>query len=1069
VQISRGERLCLALYATPGGIQDPPVPSRYTLSGLCDVVGSDGRTRALDVLTDLEDLVDEGLVREETRSVTGIDEERRVFGLTDAGRRQASQLRRDLVDEPVTVRHDGSEATIRLGDVGEYLDAELPLVRALVDLEEQGLVDADQHRPGEQFVGRDRILGLFEKTAWQSTDGSAGLVLRGPTGVGKTAITRECARIARSTGGQVVTGRTPRAGGAAYAALRDVCAQLDGGSTPFESISPPTDRMDAEEYQSMRLSLFYDVYKHLEAAAEEQPTLVVLRDMQWARRGTLDLLSFLAPRIEDLPLTVLCTVNTVFQDETTTLLDRLDETVSEGTFVPVDVEPLARSELDPLVCWQLEVETVPGEFVDAIYEHTGGNPAFVTTLLDHLQETDRIDPDSGTFPTASEDLTLPEGARTVVESRLDRLDDDQRTVLEAAAVVGERAALPVLARMTSHSEAALRPIAEQIAGTALWEPSKTPTVPLSRTYEFQSPLVRQAVRQGIDEDRRRRLHERAAEAVRSVTLTPGRLSAAVAARHYEDADLPGRALGAYQDAGDRARENYAHDDAAEYYERALELATALDRSHVELDLLEALSRTQYCTGNAEGARAHLDQLLEQADDPERIQRAELSRWRMAKDCGDFESADEHARAGIEALSDPTKLSCRFWGKLGWTQLQRGEIDAAAEQFYREQEVAEQLADDECYGTVYYHRAELARARGDPEQAIELVERAIHYHELAGSARDAAKSHMLLGILHSDRAEIDEAEAAYEASLERIREIGDRVLEVYLDANRAKCPLDRGEWDEAVERHEKTLETARTLDQRRVTTRLLSNSSIIYAHRGQLSTARERATEALETAREIQEVTAIALAQCQLARIETLEGTLEAAKEEALQARELATDAAPGLAAEAEYHLGTTALAAEDPETALEHFRQSHTLATDCDSTEWRCRAAAGCATALARIDRPEDALERARAMVETANDLGDPEAMVRTHLALARSHAAADEIGEALTAIETALETVRDLDAPLLESRTLLEAGRLDRTRDPPRANRRLTRALDLVEPTGATLLEDRCRDALDALDRVQT
>jgi len=1069
VHVPRGERLRLALFVAEGRIDEPPVPARRTLSGLCDVVDGEGWTQPLDVLTDLEVLIEEGLVTQAVRPVEGIKEDRRVFGLTAAGRQQTAELYRDLVDEPVTVRHDGTEETIRLGRIDEYLDAELPLVRALTDLAEEGRVDADQHRPGEQFVGRERILGLFEKSVWQSVDGPAGLVLRGPTGVGKTAITKECAHLARTSGGQVVTGRTPRSGGAAYAAFRDICTQLDGQSTPFETISPPTDRMDAEAYRSMRLSLFYDVYKHLETAAEQQPTLVILRDLQWARRGTLDLLSFLASRIEQLPLSIVCTVNTVFQDETTTLLGQLDDPVTEETFVPVDVEPLDRPELDPLVCWHLETEDVPATFVDVLYEHTGGNPAFVTTLLDHLREPGQIDPESGTYPTDPEELTLPEGARAVVESQLDRLDDDQRTVLEAAAIVGERAALPVLAEMTEHSEAALRPIAEEIAGTALWEPSDTPTVPLSRTYEFRSPLVREAVRRKVGETRRRRLHEAAAKAVQSVTLTPGRLDAAVAARHYEDAELPERALEAYRDAGNRAQENYAHDDAADYYERALDLAIELGRSDAELDLLAALSRTQYCTGNAEPARAQLEELVDRAEDPERIQRAELSRWRMAKDAGDFETADGHARAGIEALSEPTTLSCRFWGKLGWTQLQRGEIEAAAEQFRRQQAVAEELGDDECYGIVYYHRAELARARGDPEQAIELAERAIHYHERAGSTRDAAKSHMLLGILHSDRTEIDAAEATYETSLERIREVGDRVLEVYLDANRAKCPLDRGEWDEALERHEEALETARTLAQRRVTTRLLSNSSIIYCHRGQLLTARKRATEALHTAHEIQEVTAIALAQCQLARIELLEGNRDGAREYAECARERATDVAPGLAAEAEYHLGTIALASDDLDAALEHYRESHGLAADCDSSEWRCRATAGCATVLARLGRPGDALEQGRAAVRTAQTLGDPEAIVRTHLALARSHAAADQYGDGVDAVETALETARDLDARLLECRALLEAGRFDGTGDDPRASRRLSRALDLVESTDATLLEHRCREALSTLDQVET
>jgi predicted ATPase len=1064
MEVSRGELLCLTLSAASGGIDRTPVPARYSLPGLCEVVGHEEGGGALAVLDELDSLVEAGLVERTVRSIEGTDTQRQVFALTGDGQAHANQLRRRLVDEPATIRHDGREETIRLGDVEEYLDRELPLVRALVELQSRGVVDTDRHRPGKQFVGRDRVLGLFEETVWQAGAETVGLLVRGPTGVGKTAITKECARIARSTGGRVLTGRTPQAGSATYAVFRDVCTQLEDESTPFERITPPTDRMDASAYQSMRLSLFYEVYEQLLEHAREEPLLLVLEELQWAGRGTLDLLAFLLEKIDTASLTILCTVNTEYQDERT-LLAQLDD-VSDATLLPVDVDSLARPELDPLVRWHLEVEHVPTDFVDAVYEHTGGTPAFVTTLLDHLRETDRLDPGTDSYPSTLNTLTLPESVREVVESRLDRLDGTEQGVLEAAAVVGYRAGLPVLAEMTDHSESALRPIAQAIAETAVWEPSDTPMVPLSRTYEFQNPLVRQAVLEGIEADRRRRLHEHAAESVLEVPLAPTQLSEAVAARHFEAAECLDRALEAYHEAGDQARTNYAHDDASQYYERAIELADTLDRPETELDLLAALSRSKYCTGDSETAREYIERLLERADDPDRIQRAELSRWRMAKDRGDFEQADEYARAGIAAFDTPTTLSCRFWGKLGWTQLQRGEIEAAAEQFDQQEDVAEELVDDECYGNVFYHRAELARARGDPEEAIELAQRAIRYQERAGSPRDAAKSHMLLGIVYMDQTRIDEAAAAYETSLEHIQAVGDRVLEVYLDANRANCPVHRGEWDEALSLYEDTLETARTLDQPRVTTRLLSNSSIVHCHRGDLETARARARDALETASEIEEVAAVALAQCQLARIERLEGDLDAARTAAEAAREQASSATPVRTAEAEYRLGSIALADDETDVAIEHFRESRQQATDCGATEWRCRADAGLASALLSAGRTADSLKTAEPAVETATELGDPESVVRTQLALARTRRARGDTEGATAAAETALGTAGELDATMLECLALLEASLIDGMRSDPRAHRRLERAIDRVDSTGARLLESRCQTVADRLDQ---
>jgi tetratricopeptide (TPR) repeat protein len=1060
MEVSRGELLCLALDATPAGIDRTPVPARHSLSGLRDVVTSEDEAEPLDVPGTLAELETDGLVERAVRPVEGQDEHQQVFGLTEAGRKHALELRRELVDEPVTVSHDGTLIELSLGDVGEYLESDVPMVQALVELDRTGVVDADRRRPGERFVGRDRIRSLFEEELRQSEDDPMGLILRGPSGVGKSTLTDECARTVRSSGGSVLVGTTPRSGSAPYAPFRSVFTTLVDGPTPFETITPPDEHMDAEEYQSMRLSLFYDLYKLLQDHARETPTLVVLRDLQWARRGTLDLLTFLITRLDEVPVTFLCTVNTEYQNEDDQLIDHLGEDhrpVTDDHLFPVDVEPLDRREIEPLVRWHLRADDVPAGFLDLIHEHTGGNPSYVGSLLDLLVETDVVDPGTHTYPDTADELTLPEDTRSVIESRLERLDDDQRELVEAVAIVGERVSLSVLARMTDREEAELRSVAREIVTTALWEPSEQVTVPLSRTYRFRTPLARQVVLDTLDARRRPTLHETAAEAILDVTLMSNRLNEAIAAEHFDQAARPERALSTYHDAGDRATSTYAHEEATEYYERALDLASALDRQDTRLEILESLSRVQYCMGDADAASEYLERLLSEAEDPERVQSAELARWRMAKDRGDFGQADEYARAGIEALDEPTRFTCRFWGKLGWTQLQRGNVEEAAEHFEKQEELANRLDDDVCYGNLYYNRAELAQSRGDLDEAKEVAKRSIIYHERSESHRDAAKSHMLLGNIYVNTDGASKSVEYFEKSLDHLEETGDRVLELYLDANRATRPYYRGEWDEALRRYREIIETARTLDQRRVLTVTLCNICIIHCYRGNLSNAKERANEAMQIGQKTDAAVNIGRAYNKLARIHILRRNLDTAIDLATKAQEHLAASVPTSAAEAECRLGDANIEKDDPKTALDWYRKSRDRAVECDSTEWFCRASAGCATALLRTDRVDRAGEQAKNAVEEAESLGDPAVFARARLSFARYLRVNGDLNKANSELTTALETARDINATVLACRILIEIGRLSRMKCNTLAQDWFRTAFEVAERSNVPLLEYRC------------
>src|SRR6266851_6718689 len=232
------------------------------------------------------------------------------------------------------------------------------------------------------------------------------VLIAGEAGAGKTALinafVRDARREARVLVGACDALATPRPLGP----LLDIAPRL--GALPRRLL----------ENGAPRHELFAAVLADLGAGGPAN--IVVLEDMHWADEATLDLLRYLARRIGDRRALLLVSYR---EDELAAghpLRVAIGDVATSAAIHRLEVPPLSAAAVAALAA-PLGVDA------GNLYRQTGGNAFFVTEVL------------------ASRVRGVPASVRDAVLARVARLSPAAHQALEAAAVIGVRVDLDLLA------------------------------------------------------------------------------------------------------------------------------------------------------------------------------------------------------------------------------------------------------------------------------------------------------------------------------------------------------------------------------------------------------------------------------------------------------------------------------------------------------------------------------------------------------------------------------------------------------------------------------------------------
>ena len=498
---------------------------------------------------------------------------------------------------------------------------------------------------GGVFVGREKEMDELRAGLEDALSGRGRLLmLVGEPGIGKTRTSEEFATYAALRNAQVLWGRCYEGEGApAYWPWVQVVRSFVHDRDPKELMSemgpgaadiaqvvsevgerlPGLSEPPSLEPEQARFRLFDSITTFLKNASNRQPIVLILDDLHWADKPSLLLLQFLARELRGARLMVLGTYRDVELRREHPLADTLGALAREGLSQRILLRGLSERDVARFI--EITAGIAPPEgLVEAVYRETEGNPFFVNEIVRLLVADGRLErPEE----VKSWSVTIPQGVREVVGRRLNHLSKECNGVLTIASVIGREFGLDALERVSDVAgDRLLEALEEAAAARVIAEMPRSVD-----HYSFTHALIRETLYEELSTARRVRLHRQIGEVLEEIYGADLEPHLPELAYHFSEGAQAGdvdKAIDYATRAGERATALLAYEEAAQHYERALqvlELKVSPDEAR-RCELLLALGDAQMKAGDRPGGKQTYERAMELArrlGDAERLAEAVL--------------------------------------------------------------------------------------------------------------------------------------------------------------------------------------------------------------------------------------------------------------------------------------------------------------------------------------------------------------------------------------------------------------------------------------------------------------
>lgn len=554
--------------------------------------------------------------------------------------------------------------------------------------------------------------------------------------------------------------------------------------------------------------LFENVSLGLMRQAQQSPTILCIEDLQWADPSLLALMHYLARNTRESGLFIMSTYRpedvAAMDGKGHPLVGTMQLMDREDLYEKMDLMRLPEGSMDEFLITMLGKIDFTDEFKDRIYKETEGNPLFVIQLMKFLVEEKIIKTDNGTWKLAKDlkDIEISSKIYNVISRRLNRLEKEDRKVLDYASVIGETFKSSILKTAMSTNKTKLL---EQLRGL---EQTHRLIHSHKGNFKFDHAKIKEVLYIEIPEELRRDYHSTIAKSVETLNKDNRDKVIGDLAFHYYQCRNKKKALLYLIKAAEKAKKDYSNEEAIRFYTEALEFeANAQKRT----EIFEAQGDIYRLSGDYEKSIKLYHNAIELIKEKHKI--AEIKcKIGMANE--KFGAYSEMLRICREALELVKGEECKeeasaLW-TIGWAYVRLGNYNIALESFEKCLKIGHKINDHKTIAESLKGIGSVYEYRGDYDKAIEVKKKSLESWIKLDDLRNIGKEKFNIAFSLGRLGKYEKALEYYEDSWRIAEKIGAKDSMAYISWGQAEVYYGKGDLNRALNNAHHAFEISRRI-------------------------------------------------------------------------------------------------------------------------------------------------------------------------------------------------------------------------------------------------------------------
>jgi class 3 adenylate cyclase/tetratricopeptide (TPR) repeat protein len=311
----------------------------------------------------------------------------------------------------------------------------------------------------------------------------------------------------------------------------------------------------------------------ISAFAKRAPTIFCLEDLHWADPSFVELLRKTLLEVRQ-PAIALCVYRPEFSLYTSHELAAMGRIYRE-----IRLQDLSPSEAQHMLESLLKSKTIPSDLKRFVQGKTEGNPFYLEEMVNSLIEAETLVRDNGSWrlTMSIRESDISSAIYGVVSSRLDRLQEESKRMLQEASVIGRAFLYEIIRRITVVKQ----DIDGCLSSLERLDLIRTRSVHPELEYIFKHALTQEVVYNALLKRDRQEIHERIALVME--TLFRDRLPEfyETLSFHFKKGRSSHKAVDYLVKSGEKSLNKYALEESHQYFREAYGILSQKERKTEE--------------------------------------------------------------------------------------------------------------------------------------------------------------------------------------------------------------------------------------------------------------------------------------------------------------------------------------------------------------------------------------------------------------------------------------------------------------------------------------------------------